>query len=299
MNFDDLLSMGNSTLEDVCVELVKRKVDENLYTINLNDAKDGVYSARVRFLPNPENTKKSIVSKYYYWLTDANEENGMYIDDPSTIGEKSPIGDLYWKLKKSANPVDVNMSELLKRNRRFFSLVQIIEDDQHPELIGQIKVFAYGIKIKEKIDEEFADKDGGNPFDITNAREFKIKVKKVGGFQNYDACNFTGGLNPITIEGKEFSKTASDMKRLEEFFSAAPSLDSYEFVPWTAEQTEQVNERLRTFTNNGGGVVSGSAPKAVVEKAIAQEEDYPADVEDSIPFNDGGDDDDLLAGIDI
>lgn len=297
MNFNDLLNMGEVTLDDVSTEPVKGVIDENLYSINLKDAQNGVYKARVRFLPNPMDIKKSIISKYYYFLKDANGDNGIYVDDPSSIGEKSPIGDLYWKLKKSTNIIDNNLSETLKRNRKFYSFVQIIKDEQHPELVGQIKVFGYGIKVKEKIDQEFNDEDGGNPFDIMNAREFKIEVKMVGGYQNYDSCKFAGEKKPINIGDHQLTKTKNDVKVLETFFSNIPNLDDYNFKPWTAELTEQVNERLNTYRKDSSipSKPSYGNPKSVVEQAIKQD-DEPSD---DIPFGDSGDDDDLLAGIDI
>lgn len=308
MNFDELFNMEEVSIEDVSTEPVRNRViDENLYTINLADAADGVYKARVRFLPNPADIKKSIIAKYNYWLTDSNGDNGISVDDPTTIGEKSPINELYWKLKKSPNVVDQNIAdEFLKRNRYFFSLVQIIKDDQHPELVGQVKVFRYGIKIKEKIDQEFNDEDGGNPFNIMSGREFKLEVKKVGGYQNYDACKFAGSKQPVSIKGKPLTKTPADKKRLESLYENAPDLDNYTFKPWSAELTEQVNERLRTFGKNGKAVgTSTAAPKSAVEAAMKQEEEEDVDkmMEDNdvdgIPYSDSGDDDDLLAGIDI
>lgn len=291
MNLDELFNMSGS-IEDVTTEPVRRKVDENLYSINLADAADGVYRAKVRFLPNYKNVKKSIVSKYTYWLTDANEENGIFVDDPTSIGEKSPIGDLYWKLKKSNNPVDQNLSDLLKRGRKFYSYVQIIEDVQHPELEGRLMVFGYGIKIKEKIDSEFEDKDdGGSPFDLLNGRVFRIEVKKVGGYQNYDSCKFIGTRTSIVLDGEKMTASQKDKERIFEFLKTSPDLSDYDFKPWSAELTEQVNERLATFRNAGG-----VKRKPVVETAISQE-DEDTYVESETYKSD--DDDDFLEGIDL
>ncbi len=307
MNLDDLFSMSSS-IEEVSTEPVKRKVDENLYSINLTDAMDGVYKSKIRFIPNFRNVKKSIISKYTYWLTDANEENGIFVDDPSSIGEKSPIGDMYWKLKKSSNPVEQNLSELLKRGRKFFSLVQIVEDKQHPELEGKILAFGYGIKIKEKIDSEFKDEDeGGNPFDLFHGRLFRLEVKKVGGFQNYDSCKFVGGATPIAIDGVKMTNSDSDKKKIVKYLQGSPELEEYDFKPWTAELTEQINERLSTYKK---GVKMN-----LVETAISQEdeEDEPVkevkksfsenmNMSDDDDFSDkisSDDDDDFLAGIDL
>jgi len=303
LNLDDLFNMSGS-IENFSTEPVKKKVDENMYSINLADAADGVYRSKVRFLPNINNMKKSVISKYHYWLTDANGENGIFVDDPSTIGEKSPIGDLFWKLKKSSNPIDVNLSDKLKRNRKFFSLVQIVEDNQHKEYEGKIMVFGYGIKIKEKLDAEFDDVDeGGNPFDLFNGRIFRLEVKKVGGFQNYDSCRFIGGSAPIIVDGMRMTSTKEDKQKIIEYLKTSPDLNEYEFKPWSAELREQVDERLKTYKNNGNSFVqnASSAPKknTIVEKAISQNDYEEEELEEKPSKSDSFSDDDFLAGIDL
>lgn len=303
LNLDDLFNMSGS-IENFSTEPVKKKIDENMYSINLADAADGVYRSKVRFLPNINNMKKSVISKYHYWLTDANGENGIFVDDPSTIGEKSPIGDLFWKLKKSSNPIDVNLSDKLKRGRKFFSLVQIVEDNQHKEYEGKIMVFGYGIKIKEKLDAEFDDVDeGGNPFDLFNGRIFRLEVKKVGGFQNYDSCRFIGGSAPIIVDGMRMTSTKEDKQKIIEYLKTSPDLNEYEFKPWGAELREQVDERLRTYKNDGNSFVqsASSAPKknTIIEKAISQNDYEDEELEEKPSKSDSFSDDDFLAGIDL
>lgn len=266
MILDELFSMDRS-VESISTEPLKKSVDENLYTINLTDAADGVYKAKIRFIPNFRNIKSSILSKYGYWLTEANGENGIYVDDPSTIGEKSPIGEMYWKLKNSKNPVENNLSENLKRNRKHYSLIQVIEDPQHPEYEGRLMVFSYGFKIKEKIDSEIEDKeDGSNPFDVLSGRVFRLEAKKVSGFQNYDSSKFVGVPVPITINGKKMTASDSDKAKIVEYLKESPELENYGFKHWSAELTEQVNERLRTYK-------SDAKSPATVEHAVSQDED--------------------------
>jgi len=289
MNVDELFNMSGS-IEDVTTEPAKRKIDENLYSINLADAKDGIYRSKVRFLPNFRNVKKSRISKYTYWLTDASGENGISVDDPTSIGEKSPISDMYWKLKNSVNPVEKNLSEKLKRGRKFYSLVQIIEDVQHPELEGKIMVFGYGIKINDKIEAEFKDLDeGGNPFDLMTGRIFRIESKKVAGYQNYDSCRFVSAGVPIEINGKRMTNSEADKKKIITYLKDSPELENYEFKPWDASTLDAVNERLETYKN-------GSNRSAVVEHAITQEED---DDEPVVYKKSSDEDDDFLDGIDL
>lgn len=294
-NLNDLSNLFNipENVEEMSVSTPKQKVDENLYTINFrkeNIPQGNAYKARIRFLPNI-NPMESIIAKYNYWLVDANNENGFYVDCPSSIGEKSPIADLFFKFKKSTNPVELKYAEQLKRNRQFFSLVQILQDAQHPELEGRVMVFRYGTKIREKIKQEGEDKEyGSNPFDLMSGREFKIEVKMVGGYQNYDGCQFVGGRTPVTVNGKKL--VAGDAKTLRTLYENAPDLNEYKFKPWTAEITQRVNDNLKTYTK-------GFTPTAI-ESALQQETE-PDEVNSPIPttsFN-TDDGDDFLDGINL
>lgn len=294
MNILDLNSLINipENLEDMTLSAPKQKRDENIYSISLkkDNLTNGTYKARVRFLPNPENMKQSVIAKMNYWLTDANNENGFYVDCPTSVGEKSPIADLFFKFNKSTNPVELEYAKMLKVNRQYFSLVQILQDSQHPELEGRVMVFRYGTKINEKLNEESNDReDGSNPFDLMNGREFKIEVKMVGGFQNYDSCKFVGARTPITIDGKTLSK--DNLKLLEKLYENAPDLNDYKYKPWTAEVTEKVYANLKTYTK-------GFTPSAI-ENAMKQDDDEDVKTPVSTKSYDTDEADDFLDGINL
>ena len=289
-NLNDLFAMPDS-LKDMTTEPPKKKTDENIYSCNPKEGKDNVYKAKIRFLMNINNKNESIIATHYHWLTDANGENPVYVVDPSSVGESSPISDLYWKFKKSTNAAEQNMADMLSRKTKYYSLVQIVEDEQHPELEGKIKVFAFGTKIKNKIDEEEADKDdGGNPFNILSARNFKLEVKVVGGYSNYDSCRFVGSKCAISINGKSISED-KDATRILDYFKDAPSLDDYKYKPWSAEITEKVNKNLATYTK-------GFTP-TVIENAMKQEKDEDVKTPVQTTVYNEEDDDDFLEGINI
>jgi hypothetical protein len=290
-NLNDLFAMPDS-LKDMTTEPPKKKKDENIYSCDPKEGKDNVYKAKIRFLLNLSNKNESIIATHYHWLTDANGENPIYVIDPSSVGEPSPIGDLFWKFKKSSNAAEQVMADKLSRKTKYYSLVQIVEDEQHPELEGKIKVFAFGAKIKSKIEEEESDKDdGGNPFNILSARNFKLEVKVVGGYTNYDSCRFVGSKTAISINGKSIAED-KDATRILEYFKTAPSLDDYKYKPWTAEMTEKVNKNLSTYTK-------GFTP-TVIESAMKQDkdEDVSTPVQTTI-YNGEEDEDDFLDGINI
>ena len=143
----------NLSVEDINTHNTATASADVIYKPTADQGKDGTYKALIRFVPNPSNPRNSLVKKYVHWLTDA-AGNGKMVDSPSTVGEKCPIADAFFKLRNSDSAVDRKMSEKLKRREQYFSLIKVIKDPQHPELEGQYLVYKFGYKIKEKIDEE-------------------------------------------------------------------------------------------------------------------------------------------------
>ena len=91
-------------------------------------------SRKVRCLQNSrifediiKNPKQPIIRKYTYWL-ESPDGKGQSFDSPSTIGEKCPIQQLFYKLNKSESAADRRMAEKLKRREQFYSLIKVIKD---------------------------------------------------------------------------------------------------------------------------------------------------------------------------
>jgi len=61
----------------------------------------------------------------------------------------------------------------------------------------------FGAKIFEKITEamnpQFEDETPINPFDLWKGANFKLKITKVAGYQNYDKSEF---MSPSRIVGR-------------------------------------------------------------------------------------------------
>jgi len=93
-----------------------------------------------------------------------------------------------------------------------------LEDAANPENVGKVFLFRYGKKIFEKItgvmNPEFADETPLNPFDLWEGANFKIKMRQVDGFPNYDKSEFTDKC-PLV----------SDEKKLEEVWKQQYSLN--------------------------------------------------------------------------
>lgn len=194
----DIFSLGVNDLDTG----EKDKGTSDLYAPKPDQGQDGTYKSLIRFLPNPKNPRKPFIRKFVYWLEDA-EGNGFYADSPSTVGEKCPVQDMFFKLRNSDSAVDKKISEGLKRKEVYYALVQIVKDPQKPDLEGQVKVMKFGYKIKAKIDEELNPQfdEPTQVFDPFEGKNFELIISKKAGFPNYDASKFQGKRSSMILKG--------------------------------------------------------------------------------------------------
>ena len=266
----------NLNIDDVDTHETQSKSTTNeIYKPTADEGKDGTYKALIRFVPNPQNPRNSLIKKYVHWLTDASGD-GRIVDSPSTIGEKCPIAEAFFKLRKSESAVDRKMSEKLKRREQYYSLIKIIKDPQHPELDGTYKVFRFGYKIKEKIEEETKPAFGEPTqiFDLFNGKNFELIITRQGDFNNYDKSKFSANTSAITMsDGKPAERTKEIMDAIRAELDTCPSLDPYEYQKWDSETLDFVNGILRQYLSPGSSidtVVNTAPPKKKEEKPVAK-----------------------------
>jgi hypothetical protein len=217
--------------------------DLEFYKPYPEDGKDGVYKSLIRFLPNPTDPSKSKIHKYYVYLNDPVSGNGFSVDCPSTVGKKSILKDLFWKLKNSHSAADQELAKKFSRKEDYYALVQIVQDKNKPEMEGKIMIFKFGKKINDLIEAQIEPEygDSCNPFDLFNGREFAVHVRKVGDWTNYDLCSFVGEKTPIKVSGKQMQKSQEDMAAILEYLNSGPkNLSSFEYKEWDEEVTEKV-----------------------------------------------------------
>ena len=179
----------------------KTKNQDGIYRPTLEEASDPKvgYKSKIRFLRNLTRSGKvgpASVEKHVHYVAhgpfDSYPELTGYYDCERNYKDKCDLCGMYWKLKKSKNQADVEKAELLSRNTKYYSYVMILEDQQHPELVGKILVFPYGYKIKEKINLENTGEVTGVPcnvFDFAKGKDFTLIIKEnktpLGTFPNY------------------------------------------------------------------------------------------------------------------
>jgi hypothetical protein len=235
-----------------------------VYKPTADDGKDGTYKALVRFVPNPANPRNSLIQKYVHWLTDSSGD-GKLVDSPSTVGERCPIADVFWKLRKSDSAVDRKASEKLKRRQQYYALIKIIKDPQNPEMEGQYKIFKFGYKIKEKIDAELKP-EFGEPtqvFDLFEGKNFELIITRQGDYNNYDKSKFSASRSAIVLDGKPAERSQETMAAIKAELDNAPSMAAYDYKPWDEETRNFVNNVLRMYLNPGDSIaeMTGTSKK--------------------------------------
>jgi hypothetical protein len=290
-NFD-IFNLG---VEDVDTHQPTATATSDVYKPTADDGKDGTYKALIRFVPNPENPRNSLIQKYVHWLTNSSGE-GKLVDSPSTIGEKCPIADVFWKLRKSDSAVDRKASEKLKRRQQYYALIKIIKDPQNPDLDGTYKVFKFGYKIKEKIDAELKP-DFGEPtqvFDLFEGKNFELIITRQGEFNNYDKSKFSSSQSAIILGDAPAERTKENMAKIKEELDGAPSLATYDYQAWDETTRAFVNDVLRMYLNPGDSIAEVTSPAAKTSKPKAEpKREEPVAVEAEVATSNVSTDDDL------
>lgn len=258
------------------VEAAPAKANSEIYKVNYKEGKGNIYNAVIRFIPWVTDPSKLYFEKQVSYVKKPMTSQGIYVDDPRSIGEFSPVSDMFFKFYNTKNDAFIKYArEHLSSKQQYASLVQIIKDEQHPELQGQIKVFIYGSKVWQKIyDEQHPPVGVGvNPFHPIDGKFFYIHCCEKSGFNNYDQCKFfdNNGNNGMYIavgDRMEQVTANTDQNAVVEYLRVnSPDLSKYGYQPWTQEQAKFVEEVLQmsaAYLNTGTlpsntAVVNGAA----------------------------------------
>jgi hypothetical protein len=228
--------------------------DLEFYKPYAENGKDGVYKSLIRFVPNPAEPAKSKIHKYYVYLKDPVSGDSFSVDCPSTVGKKSILKDLFWKLKQSHSAADQELAKSFSRKEDFYSLIQIVKDPNKPELEGKIMLWKFGKKVNDMIESQLKPEYGEacNPYDLFEGKLFAVHVRKVGDWNNYDLCQFIGERTSIEVEGKKMEKSQSDMDKIVEYLNTGPkNLTNFDYKDWDDELTEKVMTVIKNTVPDG------------------------------------------------
>jgi hypothetical protein len=280
----DLFNMDENAGMDFLVK--KTTTNDGMYRPKLENAKDKKkgYRAVIRFLPNL--TKEGKLGKnaiekmiHYVKLPNMQDLNGYY-DSMRNFDEKCELTNTYWALKNSKSVIDQEKAELISRSTKYYSYVQIIEDENQPELVGKIMIFSFGYKIKQKIAAELTGEISGTPcniYDLANGKDFVLLVKEVGGFTNYDSSTFressaiklkdkNDNMREVPTATLESGRKAVDAKAqplvMEYLSSREVDLEDFAPVRWTEEEKGKVDKIVAFLTDSPIVSANNSISKA-------------------------------------
>ena len=187
-----------SSLGSLTAKLVKEvektnsvnKGDERLWKPEVDKAGNGY--AVIRFLPAPDGEDLPWVKMYSHAFQGP---GGWYIENSlTTLNQKDPCSEFNTSLWNSGVESDKQIARNQKRKLTFYSNIYVVKDPSNPENEGKVFLYKFGKKIFDKImgamQPEFEDETPLNPFDFWQGADFKVKIKKVAGYWNYDSSEF-------------------------------------------------------------------------------------------------------------
>jgi hypothetical protein len=235
------------------------KDDTRLWQPTVDKAGNGM--AVIRFLPAPAVDGDDALPWVRRFDHGFQGPGGWYIENSlTTLGQKDPVSEYNTTLWNSGIEANKEIARKQKRRLHYIANILVISDPSNPSNEGEIKLFKFGKKIFDKITEamnpEFADETPINPFDMWEGANFKLKIRNVEGYRNYDKSEFAD--KSALLEG--------DDEKLEALWKKEFSLKEFT-EPSNFKSYEVLKAKLdKVLGFDGGSSVKTKAEDAVFKK---------------------------------
>ena len=254
----------------------KSYVDERLWKPELD--KSGTGSAVIRFLPAPDGEELPWVKLFKHAFQGPTGK--WYIENSlTTIGKNDPVSEHNSALWNTGLETDKETARKQKRKLEYYSNIYVVSDPKHPENNGKVFLFRYGKKIFDKImaamQPEFEDETPINPFDFWEGANFKLKIRKVDGYWNYDKSEF---------DSVSTLKDSDDA--LDSIWKTQYSLTEFT-APTNFKSYDELKKRLDDVLS---GTVTPTAT-AMMDDDVVETPTFKSEPEPKIPSVDEDDDD--------
>ena len=230
MSFAELKKKSSSNFQFLQKELEKsssnNNADDRFWKPEVDASGNGY--AVIRFLPAPDGETVPWAKVYSHAFQGT---GGWYIENSlTTLGEKDPVGEVNRRLWNSGAEEDKDTARKQKRKLSYYSNIYVVKDPKNPENEGKVFMYKYGKKIHDKVlaamQPEFQDETPVNVFDLWEGANFKLKIKKVAGYWNYDSSEFDS-VSALSADDSELEATWK-LEHSLEAFTAKDNFKSYE-----------------------------------------------------------------------
>lgn len=234
----------------------EQKGDDRFWVPAVDKAGNGF--AIIRFLAPPKGEELPWVR---IWSHGFQGQSGKwYIENSlTTINQNDPVSELNTKLWNSGSEADKETARKQKRKLNYITNILVVKDSANPENEGKVMLFRFGKKIFDKIKDvsqpQFEDEKPINPFDFWEGANFKLKIRNVEGYRNYDKSEFDSP-SPVAESDEKIESIWNKQYSLTEFLDPK-HFKSYDFL----------KQKLET-------VLSGTAGSAIRK---AEEVDFEDD----------------------
>jgi hypothetical protein len=171
----------------------ENKGDDRFWKPTVDKAGNGY--AVIRFLPAPSGEEIPWIRMYSHGFQGPTGK--WYIENSlTTLNKPDPVGELNSELWNSGIEANKEIARKQKRRLSYISNVLVVKDPSNPENEGKVFLYKYGKKIFDKIKDvmqpTFEDEKPVNPFDLWEGANFKLRIRQVEGYRNYDKSEFDG-----------------------------------------------------------------------------------------------------------
>jgi len=272
------LKKKSSSIDKLTKELGKLKgtssKDERFWQPEVDKAGNGY--AVIRFLDAPFVDGEDAMPWVQIFNHGFQGPGGWLIENCLTsINKPCPVCEHNSSLWNSGIESNKDIVRKQKRKLSYVANILVVKDSANPSNDGKVFLYKFGKKIFDKIqamlEPEFEDETAVNPFNFWEGSNFKLKIRMVEGYRNYDKSEFDSP-SPVSDDDSEIERVWKESYSLVEFLSPK------EFMPY-----DELKAKLNRVLSLAGAT-----------KARTVEEDSGDDEPVIAGDSNSGDEDDTL-----
>jgi hypothetical protein len=256
--------------------------DERIWKPTVDKAGNGY--AVIRFLPEPKGEDLPWVRVFDHGFQGP---GGWYIENSlTTLNQKDPVSEYNSELWNNGTEAGKEQARKQKRRLKYFSNILVVKDPSNPQNEGKVFLYQYGKKIWDKINDlmqpEFEDESPVNPFDFWEGADFKLKIRQVDGYRNYDKSEFDSPSELFDGDDDQLETVYEGLHSLQDLVSA-DKFKSYNELKQKLDKVLGIGATPTPAYEEVEDVTPAPLPKeasAPVQKSVAM----TADEDDDLSF---------------